>query len=53
MRTWVEVLLLVALGFGIGYLLFANPPVPPAGICDAEGTAEECVQWWHDVMERP
>jgi hypothetical protein len=48
-----EVLLLVGFGLGIGYLLLSYPPIPPPGVCDANGTPEACSDWWNDLMERP
>jgi len=53
MRQWIEIILLVGLGLGAGFLLFSYPPIPPPGVCDAAGTPEECSEWWHDIMERP
>ena len=46
--SWVGVFLGV-----VSFLLFFCTPQPPPGICDSNGTAEQCVEWWQDVMERP
>ncbi len=53
MKRIVEVIVVVSIGLGLGYILLGYPPEPPPGVCDADGTPEECSDWWHDVMERP
>ncbi len=53
MKHILEILLLVTIGMGIGYILLGYPPEPPPGVCDADGTPEACRDWWHDITERP
>ena len=52
-RTLIELIVIVGVGLFFGYVLLDYPPEPPPGICDAEGTAESCTEWWLDTMERP
>jgi hypothetical protein len=37
----------------LGLFLAMNPPEPPKGVCDGDGTPQECIDWWQDTMERP
>ena len=51
-RTLIEITILVGLGLIFGYIMFEYPPVPPAGVCDENGSAEKCNDWCQDMMER-
>ena len=53
MKRIAEVVIVVSIGLGLGYILLEYPPTPPPGVCDSDGTPEECRDWWHDVMESP